>query len=758
MITIIKRNGTAHSIDLEKIGNVAQFACRDWEHEGYTPDRLIKEVEVQLKDHMSTRQIQKTMIQTAVELTSISEPNWQYIAGKLLIYDAYKEASLHRGYSSFGYGDFLELVQDLMAKKLYGSYILEGYTLQEIKELGDYIQPERDYLFNYSGLKLILDRYVIRGGDREILELPQEMFMGIAMHLALSEKTAEAKMNWAKQYYDLASTLRFTFATPTMSGARKVFHQLSSCFIDTVDDSLKGIYGSITNFAEVSKNGGGMGLYFGKVRARGSDIRGHKDTSDGIIPWIRLANDTATSVDQLGQRNGSVCVWTDMWHADLLEFLKLKTNSGDDRAKAHDVFLGLCVPDLFWCLAAEGMDQVWHLFCPHEVEQQMGFRLEDTWGQDWEEKYLACIKNRSLRHTEVKIKDIVKLMLTSQLETGTPFIMNRDTVNRLNPNSHKGIIRSSNLCTEILQNMSAGEYIETHAESEYGDDIIVTKVKAGDFVTCNLSSTVISRNLKDVDLKEVVFAQIRAMDAVIDQNQYPLKASELTNKKYRAVGLGTMGYHHALTMLEIPWESEDHMKWADEYYAKWSYYAIQASMELAKDRGPYPLFYGSDWQTGVFFEKRGLTGTQYGLNWDELKKQVQTYGIRNAYLMAIAPNGSTSVIAGTSATIDPIMDKYWLEEKRGLTIPQTAPDLSPENFWLYKEAHRINQTYSIGANAIRQKYIDQGQSFNLYINPEETSLRQIFDLYYKAWKSGIKTVYYVRSKSLEIEECVSCSA
>lgn len=758
MITIIKRNGMTHQLNIDKLKKVAQFACDGWENEGYTPERLVKEVEIQLKDHMSTRQIQRTLIQTAVELTSISEPNWQYVAGKLLAYDAYKEASLNRGYSTFGYGDFYELIQDLTARNLYGAYILESYSKDEIDELGRYISPDRDYLFNYSGLKLILDRYVIRGHNRDIYELPQEMFMGIAMHLALSEKNTQDKMKWAKAYYDLASSLRFTFATPTMSGARRVHHQLSSCFIDTVEDSLKGIYMSISHFADVSKNGGGMGLYFGKVRARGSDIRGHKNTSGGMIPWIRLANDTATSVDQLGQRNGSVCVWTDMWHLDLLEFLKLKTNSGDDRAKAHDVFLGLCVPDYFWRLAGESMDHAWYLFCPHEIEQVMGFRLEDTWGDDWEEKYQACIRNKNLRRNELKIKDIVKLMLTSQLETGTPFIMNRDTVNKMNPNSHLGMVRSSNLCSEILQNMSAGQYIETTVETTEGDEIIVTKVKAGDFVTCNLSSTVISRNLQDEELREVVSAQIRAMDAVIDQNEYPLKAAEVTNQKYRAVGLGTMGYHHALTLQGIPWESDEHMKWADEYYAKWSYYAIQASMELAKERGPYPGFKGSDWQTGAYFTKRGLTGTLFGLDWNELKEQVAVHGVRNSYLMAIAPTGSTSVIAGTSATIDPIMDKYWLEEKKGLTVPQTAPDLCPDNFWLYKEAHRIDQYFSIHANGIRQRYIDQGQSFNIYINPEETSLRQVFNLYYEAWRAGVKTVYYVRSKSLEVEECVSCSS
>jgi ribonucleoside-diphosphate reductase alpha chain len=756
--TILKRNGIATSLHLDKLHKVAEFACKGLEEEGYTADRLVKEVAIQLKDNMTTRQIQRTLVQTAVELTSISEPNWQYVASRLLAYDAYKEAALNRGYNHFGYGNFYELLQELTDKGLYGSYIIEGFSKDEIQELGRYIVPERDYLLNYSGLKLLLDRYVIRGFNRDILELPQEMFMGIAMHLSLVEKNAENKMKWAKKYYDLASTLRFTFATPTMSGARKVHHQLSSCFIDTVGDSLKGIYASTTNFAEVSKNGGGMGLYYGKVRGRGSDIRGYKNTSSGIIPWIRLANDTSVSVDQLGQRSGSVSVWTDCWHIDLLEFLKLKTNSGDDRAKAHDVFPGICFSDLFWRMAGDDMEEIWYLFCPHEIEKEMGFRLEDAWGEEWEIKYSQCIQNKRLRRQEVKIKDIVKLVITSQLETGTPFVMNRDSVNRMNPNGHAGIIRSSNLCTEILQNMNEQQFVEHTIKTENGDDIIVTEVKAGDFVVCNLSSTVVSRNLTNEQLEESVNAQMRAMDAVIDLNEYPLPNAAVTNKKYRAVGLGSMGYHHALALQGIRWESEEHLEWADQYYEKLSFYTIKASMELAKERGAYPLFEGSDWHTGAYFDKRGLKTVSGGLDWDGLREKVRVHGVRNAYMMAVAPNGSTSVIAGTSASIDPIMDKYWLEEKKGLTVPQTAPDLDKDTFWLYKEAHRTDQMYSIRANSVRQKYIDQGQSFNLYIDPDQVTLRTIFNYYYEAWRLGVKTVYYVRSKSLEIEECVSCSA
>jgi ribonucleoside-diphosphate reductase alpha chain len=756
MTTIIKRNGVETSLNLDKLRKVAEFACEGYE--GYSAARLIKEVEMQLKDGMTTRQIQRTLVQTAIELTSISEPDWQFVASRLLAYDAYKEAAINRAYNHFGYGDFFDLIVELTNKGLYGAYMLQSYTKEEIDELGRYIKPERDYLLNYSGLKLLLDRYVIRGADKEIYELPQEMFMGVSMHLASVEKTTEDKMKWAKKYYDLSSTLRFTFATPTMSGARKVHHQLSSCFIDTVPDSRKGIYASLDNFAEVSKNGGGMGKYWGKVRGRGSSVRGIKNASKGVVPGIKLDDDTSTYIDQLGTRNASVTEWIDMSHIDLLEFLKMKTNSGDDRLKAHNIFQGICVPDLFWKMAGDDMEQTWYLFCPYEIDQEMGFRLEDSYDEEWKEKYRQCIENKRLRRIEVKIKDIVKLVITSLLETGGPFIFNRDTVNRLNPCNNSGMIYSTNLCTEIAQNMSETKFVPKKVTLPDGLEIDTHDIEYSDFVVCNLSSTVISRNLTDRELEEVVTAQMRAMDASIDLNDYPLALAKVTNKKYRAVGLGSMGYHHALALQGIKWESEEHLEWANRWFEKWSFFAIKASMELAKERGKCPASEGSDWETGAYFEKRGLRSYTGGLIWDWLRKECAKYGVRNSYMMAPAPNGSSSIYGNTSACNDPVQDKYWLEEKKGMTIPQTAPDLSPQTFWFYTEAHKVDQMYSIRAAAVRQRYIDQSQSFNLYVDPENITMREIFNLYYEAWRLGMKTVYYVRSKSLEIEECVSCSA
>jgi ribonucleoside-diphosphate reductase alpha chain len=627
---------------------------------------------------------------------------------------------------------------------LYGAYILEHYTKDQIDQLAAYIRPERDNLFNYIGLKTLADRYLIRGRNKQTLELPQELFMGVAMHLAMLEKD---QMKWAKQFYDVLSRLEMTVATPTLANARKPHHQLSSCFIDTVPDNLWGIYNVDQSFAQVSKHGGGMGIYVGKVRSRGSNIRGYKGVAGGVVPWIKNYNNTAVAVDQLGVRSGAVAVYLDIWHKDIFDFLDLKTNNGDDRMKAHDIFPGVCIPDLF-------MKQVqarssWYLFDPYEVRQVMGFSIEDSWGEEWERNYAACIENENLSKQEVPAIDIMKKILASCFETGTPFVFYRDTVNRANPNKHAGMIYCSNLCTEICQNMSSSELITTAHE----DGMITTKVQSGDFVVCNLSSLNLGRAYSREQIERVVTVQMRMMDNVIDLNYYPIPQAEITNKKYRAVGLGTSGYHQMLAQLHITWESAAHLEKADELYEWINYCAIRGSMEIAKEKGAYPAFAGSEWATGEYFTQRDYTSSE----WQSLRTEVAQYGVRNAWMFAIAPTASTSLIAGSTAGTDPIFNKFFVEEKKNAVIPQTAPNLSADTTWYYKEAHKIDQLWSIQAAGIRQRHIDQAQSFNLYITPE-ISAKQFLQLYMSAWEHGVKTVYYCRNKSLEVEDCVSCSA
>ena len=722
----------------------------------YIEERLIEALDHIIRPNMNMDEIRDSLIQISLELTTDMEPKWQYAASRLYVQKLHDEVRKNRGLDKEEdiYSNLYAFIKELTDKELYGKYILENYSKEDIAELEKELKPERDYLFTYSGINLLSKRYLIHDFNRDTVELPQQMFMGIAMHLAIPEKH-ENRVKWAKRFYDVLSTLRATMATPTMSNARKPFYQLSSCFIDTVQDSLTGIYKSLDNFAEVSKFGGGMGIYLGKVRALGSPIRGFKGASGGVIPWIKLFNDTAIAVDQLGVRNGSVSIWLDAWHKDLPEFLQIRTNNGDDRKKAHDVFPGICYPDLFWRLAETDIDADWYMMCPHEIKTIKGYSLEDFYGAEWEEKYYECVNDDRIPKKVMSVKDIVRLIIKSAAETGTPFAFYRDAANEMNPNKHKGMIYSSNLCTEIMQNMSALNVENTEIVDENGDKIIVQKMKAGDFVVCNLSSIVLGNVevLNDEELGYVVETQIRAMDNVIDLNYYSVPYAEVTNKKYRGIGLGTSGYHHMLANNRIHWTSDEHMEFADKVYERINYHAIKASMTIAKEKGRYSMFEGSEWDNGKYFERRGYTSDE----WKALSEEVKKHGMRNGYLMAIAPNGSTATIAGTSEGVDPVMSRFYLEEKKGSIIPKTAPGLCDDNYWYYNSAYNISQDWCVKINGIRQRHIDQGQSFNLYITTNYT-MRQIMNLYIEACKCKVKSIYYVRSKSLTVGDCESCSA
>ncbi|WAH36265.1 ribonucleoside-diphosphate reductase subunit alpha [Alicyclobacillus dauci] len=745
--TLYKRSGSPVPFDFTKVRRTIVRACEGLE--GCSPSDLELNLSGYLQDGLSSGELMRTLIQVAVEKTSVEQPNWQFVAARLLLAECYKEAGRNRGYVSInGYGEFYPLIVKLEEMGRYGGYIRATYSRDEIDELGMYIQPKRDLLFNYVGLKQLMDRYVIKGQGQEILELPQELFMGVAMHLAMNESD---RLTRAKQFYDVLCKLEATVATPTLSNARKPFHQLSSCFIDMPQDDLVSIYETDKAFARVSKFGGGMGIYVGKIRARGSAIRNHKGASGGVIPWVKNYNNTAVSCNQLGVRSGAVAIYLDVWHKDIHDFLQLRTNNGDERLKAHDIFPGVCIPDEFM-RRVESRD-MWYLFCPYEVEREMGFRLEDSWGDEFEKRYQACIDHSRLDRVEVPAIDIMKRIMQSAFETGTPFIFFRDTANRLNPNKHAGMIYCSNLCTEIMQNMSPLRLTEESSD----DGTIVVRYEPGDFVVCNLSSLNIGRCHSREQIERIVSAQIRSMDNVIDLNFYPVKQAEITNRKYRAIGLGVSGYHQYLAQRGIVWESEEHLHHIDELFEWINYFAIKASMELAKEKGPYPLFEGSDWHTGDYFDHRNYRSREGGPDWDWLRREVQEHGIRNAYLFAIAPTSSTSLIAGSTAGIDPVFSRFFLEEKKNGVIPQTAPNLNEQTFWYYKEAHTIDQIWSIRACAVRQRHIDQSQSFNLYITPD-IHVRDFLNLYVQAWKNVLKTVYYVRSQSVEVEDCVACSS
>ena len=721
------------------------------EHAGDFP-ALAEKYEVFGKPSLDLDEKLQALIRAAVELASAEAPHWDKIAARLRYLDFARH--LAESEAKRGITNFVAKLRYLTAKELYGSYILENYTEQELRAASRFIVAERNHLYSYAGLDLLLSRYVIHTHHGVALESPQEMYLGIALHLAMLEEPS-VRMDWVRRFYDMLSLQQVTMATPTLANARKPYHQLSSCFIDTVPDSLDGIYRSLDSFAKVSKWGGGMGLYFGKVRATGAAIRGFEGAAGGVIRWIRLVNDTAVAVDQLGVRQGACAVYLDAWHKDLPEFLQLRTNNGDDRMKAHDIFPAVCYPDLFWKLAKEDLDAPWFLMDPHEIEMVMGYALEDFWGEEWEKRYRACVAEPRIDKRVIPVKEIVRLILKSVVETGTPFAFYRDTVNRLNPNPQAGMIYCSNLCTEIAQNMSAVESVRTEIKTEAGDTVVQVTTRPGDFVVCNLASLNLGRIdvTSHEELRSVVRTAVRALDNVIDLNEAPLAYARLTNGKYRSIGLGVSGYHHMLAKNAVRWESEEHLAFVDDVFSRINYAAIEASSDLAAEKGSYGCFAGSDWQTGAYFRKRGYESEA----WRELAAKVRAQGMRNAYLLAVAPTSSTSILVGTTAGVDPIMKRFFLEEKKGAILPRIAPDLSMKTFWYYKSAHTVDQSWSVRAAGVRQRHIDQAQSVNLYITNDFT-FRQVLALYIKAYEEGVKTIYYVRSKSLEVEECESCSS
>ena len=724
---------------------------KNFSEEEYSLTRLHAKFSSFEKQGMTADEQLGALVKAAVELTTQEEPQWEYIAARLLY--VHFSLRLQNEAAKRNLTTFYEKLVYLTAEGLYGDYILEGYSKTEVDACAALIDTSRNNLFTYAGLDLLLNRYIIKSRRHEPLESPQEMYLGIAMHLALRE--TNDRIGWVKRFYDMLSLMQVTMATPTLSNARKPYHQLSSCFIDTVPDSLDGIYHSINSFAQVSKFGGGMGLYFGKVRATGGTIRGFEGAAGGVIRWIKIVNDTAVAVDQLGMRQGAVAVYLDAWHKDLPEFLQLRVNNGDDRMRAHDVFPAVCYPDLFWKMAGENLDQNWHLMCPHDVLTIKGYALEDFYGEEWEKRYLDCVADARIAKRTVLLKDIMRLILKSAVETGTPFAFYRDAVNRANPNSHQGVIYCSNLCTEIAQNMSATKLVSQKIETKNGETVVVTTAAPGDFVVCNLASLCLG-NI-DVDsadaIEQITATAVRALDNVIDLNFYPVPYAEITNQKYRSIGLGISGYHHMLAKRAVQWESEAHLQLADRVFEQINYAAIKASCALAKEKGSYRFFEGSDWQTGAYFTKREYTDAR----WQALAAAVAANGMRNAYLIAIAPTSSTSILVGTTAGLDPILHRYFLEEKKGTILPRVAPQLSMDTYWYYKNAHYIDQTWTVRAAGVRQRHIDQAQSFNLYITNEFT-MRQVMDLYVLACRCGVKTIYYVRSKSLEVDECESCSS
>ncbi|MHC9087051.1 ribonucleoside-diphosphate reductase subunit alpha [Luteimonas sp. RIT-PG2_3] len=721
---------------------------------------------IERKESVTADDLVDHLIREAESRVDLTAPDWEFFAARLYLRRLYKRASRNRFYdASLQYGSYVGLQESLADRNVYSIDILKNYSKEELEEAGRMIEPERDKLFAYNGLYLLATRYLATDTSRAVYELPQERWLTIALYLMQHERTAgeksrERRMQLVREAYWALSNLYMTVATPTLANAGKVGGQLSSCFIDTVDDSLQGIYDSNTDVARVSKHGGGVGAYLGYVRSSGSAIRGVSNSSGGVVPWIKQLNNTAVSVDQLGQRKGAIAVYLDIWHRDIENFLDLRLNNGDQRLRAHDVFTSVCIPDLFMEAVERRGD--WYLFDPHEVKRIKGWYLQDFYDEKrgdgtFRQKYEEVVADERIGRKTIKAIEIFKRIMVSQLETGNPFMFYRDEVNRMNPNKHEGMVYSSNLCTEILQNMSPTRMMQ---EIISGNQIVTTK-KAGDFVVCNLSSINLGRavtaqpDLLAPDILErLIPIQVRMLDNVIDLNELPVPQATITNQKYRAIGLGTFGWHHLLAQKGIQWNAREAEDYSDELYERINFLTIQASMSLAKEKGTYSVFRGSDWQNGEYFRARGYNSAQ----WLDLAAQVGVNGMRNAWLMAVAPNMSTAQIAGSTASIDPIYSAFYYEEKKDFRRPVAAPGLSLETYPFYeKGAYHVDQFASVRQNARRQRHVDQSISFNFYV-PSTIRASTLLDLHMTAWKEGLKTTYYVRSNDIDISECEWCSS
>ncbi|MCP4971300.1 MAG: ribonucleoside-diphosphate reductase subunit alpha [Arcobacter sp.] len=791
-IMIQKRNGRKEVLDITKIQKMTSAATDGLEN--VSQSELELDAQIKFIDGMSSSDIQDALIKTAVEKIDIDVPNWTFVASRLFLFDLYhKVGRATGGIKGEAYCHIKDYIVSAQNEGRMIPDLAHGYDLDD---LNSYIDPSRDFQFNYLGIKTIYDRYLIKNKKAQPIELPQHMFMAIAMFLAQNE---DNKQERAKEFYDVVSKFEVMLATPTLSNARTNRHQLSSCYIGSSPDNIEGIFDGYKEMALLSKYGGGIGWDWNKIRSLGGVIDDHKSAAGGTVPFLKITNDIALAVDQLGTRKGAIAVYLEPWHMDIVDFIDLKKNSGEERRRAHDLFPALWISDLFMERIAE--DSYWTLFDPYEVSD-----LAELTGDEFKAKYIEYEQNENITKDRMKAKDLWKKILTSYFESGSPFLCFKDNANRANPNPHTGHIRSSNLCTEIFQNTAPNHYkikfefadgsIETYEE----EDLIIVdsgltkkakKVTAldsikgkrifmvdkekidGDTAVCNLASVNLSKINTKEDIQRVIPTAIRMLDNVIDLNFYPLRKVKATNLKTRAIGLGVMGESQMLAEQKLTWGSQDHLRKIDEIMEAISFNSIKASSELAASKGMYPTFEGSNWSKGIMphdhspqavkaLVEKDLFDSSY--DWDSLREQVKKDGMRNGYLMAIAPTSSISILVGTTQAIEPVYKRKWFEENLSGLIPVVVPKLSPETWAHYIPAYEVEQTDIIKAAAVRQKWIDQGQSTNIFMSLEKASGKHLHEIYMLAWKLGLKSTYYLRSQSPEASndvedrslECSGC--
>lgn len=705
---------------------------------------------------IATRDIHNMLIKSAIDLCSVDNTKWLLVAWRLNTRKYYKIAS--KNYSLpmselYSPDTLLLLIEKYTEEWKYDSRIYDEYSIEEILEIWSYIDANRDMMYDYNTSTLYFKRYLLNP-NWEVFELPQHMYIIIAMFLALPEKK-ENRLNFIKQLYEATSTAELSLPTPTLLNARTIFSQLSSCFEINVGDDLRHIFHSVENMAQISKFGWWIWTYLWDVRSKSSSIRWIKWASGWVLPFVKVINDTAIAVNQLWARAWAISVTLDIWHKDVYEWLDMQTETWDIRRKAFDVFPALAIPDLFMNRVEANLD--WTLFDPKELQDNVWYKLQDYWWEEFEKRYIECEGNEDLKLKEtVSAKELMKKMLKSQVETWMPYVLFRDTANRLNPNKHCGNIYLSNLCTEIAQNTSTGKFI---AENESIDGRVRVEYSPWDTVVCNLASINVAKVNTLEDIRRITEIATRTLDNVITLNMYPIKEAEITSNKYRPIWIGFLWVAQYLADKQIAYDTQEAVDEVDRLFDLYSSFIYLNSWNLAWERGTYKVYEWSDFSKWIFLWKtiNELYGKHKNDIWNAVEYVNQNYGMRFGYTTAPAPNTSTALVIGTTAWVVPVYKKYFIETNSVAPMVNVAPNLNPENFWFYKEYAKMKMEKVIDVVSTIQKYIDQSISFEWIVDPNHMSPKELYDCYFQWWRQWLKTVYYVRSMSLDVEKCESCS-
>ena len=747
-------------LDLQRLQGLIEDACKGLGKD-VKADPIVAETKRNLYDGVPIEEVYKASILAARTLIE-KDPDYTYATARLLLHTIVKEVMGEEVPSSEMGGRYAEYFPQFIKKGVDNDLLDEKLLQFDLARLGAALKPERDLQFDYLGLQTLYDRYFLHVRKSRI-ELPQSFFMRVAMGLSLGEIDREAR---AIEFYEVLSSFDFMSSTPTLFNAGTLRSQLSSCYLTTVPDDLDGIYESIKENALLSKFAGGLGNDWTRVRALGSHIKGTNGESQGVVPFLKVVNDTAVAVNQGGKRKGAVCTYLETWHLDIEEFLELRKNTGDDRRRTHDMNTANWIPDLFMKRVMEKGE--WSLFSPNNVPD-----LHDLFGADFEKAYVAyeekAARGEIKPYRKVPASDLWRKMLSMLFETGHPWITFKDACNVRSPQQHAGVVHSSNLCTEITLNTSDTET-----------------------AVCNLGSINLLQHVKDgqidhAKLQKTITTAMRMLDNVIDINYYAVKKARDSNMRHRPVGLGVMGFQDALYELRIPYASNEAVDFADRSMEAICYYAYWASTELARERGRYASYRGSLWDKGVLpsdtldllaRERGGYVDVDRSstLDWDALRKKIAADGMRNSNCVAIAPTATISNIIGVDASIEPcfgnlsvksnlsgeftVINSYLVKDLKRLGLWDDVMVMDLKHFdgslrpidrvpqevkALYATAFEVEPLWLVEAAARRQKWIDQAQSLNIYM--AGASGKKLDDTYKLAWLRGLKTTYYLRTTS-----------